>query len=734
MAKGNNELDLFFYPSSVAIVGASERLSSYGARYIQTLLDFGYKGKIYAVNHTGNEVLGYKIYRSVLDIPDNVDLAAICVANHFVPRIIQDCVNKKIKAAIVLSAGFSESGSEGRLFEEELAKIAEQGIRIMGPNCFGTYCPNGGITILPGAGFPKQGGGTALIAQSGQLSEMITARSFGEGIRYSKVASYGNACNINEAHLLDYLIQDDETKIITSYLEGVRDGHRFFEIARRNVDKQPLLLWKAGLTNVGAAAAKSHTNSLAGSSMVWNAFYRQTHAIKINSLEELVDTNIGFSCLPAGCGRRIALISGGGAGAVIGADASENAGLIMPPLTPDVDKQLRAILPPVGTSIKNPLDIGFPHPSSTVLQSVLETLAASDQTDVVVIRRIFFSIAVSKIFAGAAAQSDEEQQALLEIPINIKKKYGKPVIIILPEELTGADAIKLEEERRTIRDYFFKNGIPVYPTENRAFTAIAHLADFKDNRDKHYMAEESIVESKTTTYDTFSRISKASVSPILNEIECKEILKEAGVNVVETKLAKTREEALTISKQLGYPVVMKIISPQITHKSDIGGVKLGLKTSLQVGRAYDSIMNAVRNKASGATIEGVSIQKMAPSGVELVIGMTKDPQFGSMLMFGLGGIFIEVLKDVSFRIVPLSREDAREMIREIKGFRLLEGYRGQPPVNLTYLEELLLKVSRFVTDCPQIKEMDINPIIAYADGAVAVDARIILEPNNGISG
>jgi len=239
MAKDNNELDLFFYPSSVAIVGASERLSSYGARYIQTLLDFGYKGKIYAVNHTGNEVLGYKIYHSVLDIPDNVDLAAICVANHFVPRIIQDCVNKKIKAAIVLSAGFSESGGEGRLFEEELAKIAEQGIRIMGPNCFGTYCPNGGITILPGAGFPKQGGCTALIAQSGQLSEMITARSFGEGIRYSKVASYGNACNINEAHLLDYLIQDDETKIITSYLEGVRDGRRFFEIARRNVDKNP---------------------------------------------------------------------------------------------------------------------------------------------------------------------------------------------------------------------------------------------------------------------------------------------------------------------------------------------------------------------------------------------------------------------------------------------------------------------------------------------------------------
>jgi len=478
-----SDLNLFFRPSSMAIIGASEASDSYGTRYIQALLDFGYKGAIYAVNHSGDVTLGYKIYRSVLDIPEKVDLAAICVPARFVPSILLECVQHRIKAAIVLSAGFSESGEDGRLLENELVGIARKGIRIIGPNCFGTYCPAGGITIVPGGGFPRQGGGTALIAQSGQLSEGIVGRSFGEGIRYSKVASYGNASDVNEADLLDYLANDIDTKVITSYMEGVKDGRRFFETARRCTGKKPVLLWKVGLTNKGAAAASSHTGSLAGTSKTWDAFFKQTRAIKINTLEEMVDTSTGFTCFPLGCGRRIALVSGGGAGAVIGADAIENAGLLLPELDLPVEKQLRAILPSIGTSVKNPLDIGNPHPPLKLFRSVLEAIAGSDGIDVIVIRRIFFSITVSKIFSGTAAPSDEEQQELLAIPVEIKNKFHKSMVIILPEDLTGVEAIALEEERRKIRDYYFTNGIPVYLTENRAFTAISHLASFKDSRE-----------------------------------------------------------------------------------------------------------------------------------------------------------------------------------------------------------------------------------------------------------
>jgi acetate---CoA ligase (ADP-forming) len=723
-----SELDNFFLPKSMAIIGASEALNSYGARYIQALLDIGYKGRLYAVNYSGESVLGFRIYRSVLDIPDEIDLVSICVAARFTPDIMRECLKKKVKAAIILSAGFSEAGEEGHTIEKEILKIAGQGIRVMGPNCFGTYCPKGGITIVPGGGFPKQSGGTALIAQSGQLSEGITSRSFGEGIRYSKVASFGNACNVNEADLLEYLMQDEDTKIFTSYLEGVRNGRRFFEIARKNAGKKPILIWKVGLTKIGAAAAASHTGSLAGAASVWDAFFRQTRAIKAGSLEEMIDANVGFSCLPQGCGRRVALVSGGGAGTVVGADACESAGMQMPPLAPETERQLREVLPATGTSIKNPLDIGNPHPPLSLLQSILEAVASSDRTDVIVIRRIFFSIKVSAIFSGTTAPSLEEQQALLDIPVNIKKKFNKPVVIILPEEISSVERIDLEEERRQIRDFFFANNIPVYLNEQRAFTALSHLAEFKEAASLEQIVEKGrATEPASKGRTLLSEIIKTTPTPVLDEIQCKQVMKEYGINVTEPVLARSKEEAINAAHKMKYPVVMKIISPQITHKSDIGGVKIGLKTDDDIALAYDDIMTAAREKAPDALIHGISVQKMADKGLELVIGMIKDPQFGPMIMFGLGGVLIEILKDVSFRIVPLTKQDAKEMVRQIKAYRLLEGYRGQPRVDIENLEGLLLKVSRMIEENPEIKEMDINPLIAYADGAVAVDARIILE-------
>jgi acetyltransferase len=726
-----NELRRFFFPDSVAVVGASEALTAYGTRYIQALLDIGYQGKIFAVNHSGNEVLGYKIYRSVLDIQENVDLACICVSARFVPDTLRDCVKHGVKAAIVLSAGFREFGEAGRLLEEEVAEIARQGIRVMGPNCFGTYCPGGRITVVPGGWFPQQAGGVALIAQSGQLSEGITARSFGEGIRYSKVASYGNACNINEADLLEYLMEDEKTTIIASYLEGVRDGKKFFEIARANAGRKPLLIWKVGLTRTGAAAASSHTGSLTGATAVWDAFFRQTGATRIGSLEELIDGMVGFSCLPEGCGLRVALVSGGGAGAVIGADACESSGMEMPDFDVGTIARLHEVLPPVGTSLKNPLDIGNPHPPLQVLRSVLETVAASDAVDVVVIRRIFFSTKTSKIFSGTTAASDDEQEELLRIPVDVMGKFNKPVVVVLPDELTGPENIDLEEDRRKIRDYFFARSIPVYLSEQRAFAALSRLAAFQATRlDRAGAAQDGPgaepmkVPSRGRAH--LSDILGTSSTTILDEFQSKKAMLEYGISVTEPVLARSLEAATTAAEKIGYPVVMKIVSPQITHKSDVGGVRVGLANRGDVSRAYDEIM-AAADKAPEALIVGVAVQKMAPSGIELVVGMSKDPQFGPVLMFGLGGTLVEVLKDLAFRIVPLTRQDAQAMIRQIRAYRLLEGYRGQPPVDIPHIEELLLKVSKMAEENPEIKEMDINPLIAYDKGAIAVDARIILE-------
>ena len=461
---------------------------------------------------------------------------------------------------------------------------------------------------------------------------------------------------------------------------------------------------------------------------MWDAFFRQTRAIRVGSLEELIDTMVGFSCLPDGCGLRVALVSGGGAGAVIGADACESSGMEMPDFKPRLIARLHEVLPPVGTSLKNPLDIGNPHPPLQVLRSVLETVAASDAVDVVVIRRIFFSIKTGKIFSGTTAASEEEQEELLQIPVDVMRKFKKPVAIILPDELTGPENIDLEEDRRKIRDYFFAHNIPVYLSEQRAFGALSHLAAFETTRlGGARMGDDKPVEASSKRRAVLSDIIKTSSTTILDELQCKKAMVEYGISVTEPVLAQSQEAAVTAAEKVGYPVVMKIVSPQITHKSDIGGVRVGLASRDEVSRAYDEIMAAAADKAPEAVIDGIAVQKMAPTGLELVVGMSKDPQFGPVLMFGLGGTLVEVLKDVAFRIVPLTRQDAQAMIRQIKAYRLLEGYRGQPPVDIPHIEELLLKVSKMAEENPEIKEMDINPLIAYDKGAIAVDARIILE-------
>ena len=727
MTNYNNELDYFFRPEAIAVIGASENLVSYGTRYIQALLDFGYKGKLYAVNHKGDKVLGYKIYRKLADIPDTIDLAFITIPSRFIVDIVKECIEKGIKAAVLFTAGFSETGEQGRIIEQQIVQIAEKKIRIMGPNCFGPYCPEGVITVVTGGDFSKEAGTVALTAQSGQLSECIIGRALGEGIRYSKVASYGNASDINESDLLEYLMQDDDTKIITSYLEGVKDGPQYFDIARRNSGKKPLIIWKVGLTQIGAAASSSHTGSLAGTDTAWNAFFQQTNAIPVSTLDELTDTTVGFSCIPEGCGLRVAYVSGGGAGTVIGADACEISGMKMPDFAAETEAKLRELLPNIGTSSRNPVDIGNPHPPLELLEALLETMSADENIDIIVIRRVLFSVKMSKIFSGTTAPPEEQQQALLEVPVRVRNKYKKPIIIILPEDLTGVESIELEVERRNIRDYFFANGIPVFLSEQRTFNALSNLVKFRVGSGKDIIPEKIHKSVSSENRKIFLDILKKSDRNILDEIQCKTILKEYGINVTEPVLAKSEDEAVSVANNLGYPMVMKIISPRITHKSDIGGVKLCLQNEDQVKNAYGEIMTAVKEKTAEAVIEGVSLQKMAEPGLELVMGMTKDPQFGPMLMFGLGGTFVEVIKDVSFRIVPLTNKDAGDMIRQIKAYRMLEGYREQPAVDIEYLEKLLLKLSEFIEENPEIKEMDINPLIAYSDGAVAVDARIILD-------
>lgn len=470
----------FFYPRTIAVIGVSADENAFGTRYLRALLKFGFKGKLYPVNPRGGVLLGLKVYPSLNDIPDSVDLAVISVPGRSVPGVLEGCLIKRNKAAIVLSGGFSESGEEGKRLEGELASVIAKGIQVIGPNCHGVYCPRGGLTLLPGSSFPQESGPVGLVTQSGQFAEMIVLQSRGLGIRYSKVISYGNACDLNEADFLGYLADDPDTKVMAAYIEGVKQGRRLLEVVRRTSKVKPVLIWKVGLTNTGRRAASSHTGSLAGDEAVWNTFFAQSGAVRIESVDDLIDSTIAFLHLSSYCGRRVALVTGSGGGAVIGADACERLGLEMPSLSPEVQQKVSSLLPPIGTNVRNPVDVASPAPRAKVLASILEAVAASEQIDAIILGRMFLSVKGPSLVLGYPKSFEQGREELMNIPVMIREKFGKPIIIVLSEEVTDAEMIEFETDRRTLRNYYLTHGIPVYQTLERAVKALSRVVKYQE--------------------------------------------------------------------------------------------------------------------------------------------------------------------------------------------------------------------------------------------------------------
>ncbi len=474
------ELAPVFYPKSHAVIGASASEHKFGGRFLKTLLNFGYSGKVYPVNPQESEVLGLKTYARVGDIPEPVEFASIAVPARAVPGVVEECLAKGVKAIQVLSAGFRELGEEGARMERDLALMAARGIRIVGPNCFGVYCPGGGMTILPGENLSRETGPVGFISQSGGYAVRVPRRADGLGIRFSKAVSYGNACDINECDLLEYFLEDPETDIITGYLEGVRDGPRFFRVLKEVCRSKPVIIWKGGLTQGGARAAHSHTASLSGEEAIWEAVFRQTGAIQVNNLEELLDTTLAFIHLEPQMGRRICSVGGGGAIGVAAADTWERAGLSVPLFPPELEKKLLAIIPAVGASAKNPVDVGGPFPMPPMFRGVLETVCTDADIDILVVDEIEMASALP----GSKQQfrPPELLGETIQIPLDIKNRFGKPVVIVMPVEAISTDSLESEGERRKIRDFYLQNGIPVYLTKERAGKALANLTGYYQHR------------------------------------------------------------------------------------------------------------------------------------------------------------------------------------------------------------------------------------------------------------
>jgi acetyl coenzyme A synthetase (ADP forming)-like protein len=693
-----------FKPKNVVVIGASREPGKVGHAVLRNIIESGFKGEVYPVNPRADKVLGLNAYKSVLEVPGDIDLAVIVIPAQAVLDVMEECGRKGVKYAVVISAGFKEIGGEGIEREGKLIEIARKyGVRVVGPNCLGIIDLHTPLNASF-ASIPETKGGIAFISQSGALLSAILDWAPKAGIGFSKIVSLGNKADLNEVDFLTYLGEDPETKVILLYLESIADGRRFIEVGSTVTRKKPVILLKGGITEAGAKAALSHTGSMAGGITALKAALRKAGIIQVSSVSELFDMAIAFNSQPIPAGSRVGIVTNAGGAGVVISDLLVSRGLkLAEPSRYTVD-YLRSVLPPVA-SVYNPVDV-IGDAKADRYGVAIEALLRDPNID--------------SLLVILTPQVVTEPEETAKVIVELSRRYpSKPILAIF---MGGG---KVEKATRIL----IENNIPVYDMPERAVTAVLGLSNYREFRELLTKALEYVEVfdvDKEKALEIIEEVRRQG-RRVLLEHEAKEIVRSYGIPVVPTKLAVSEDRAVEIARKLGYPVVVKISSPDIIHKSDIGGVITNLKSDDEVAEAFRTVISNARRYVPTASIYGATVQKMVPKGREVIIGATKDPVFGHLIMFGLGGIYIELFKDVSFRLAPLSMYEAKEMITETKAYTLLRGFRGEPPADINSIVNILLRVSKLVTDIPQIVEIDINPLFVYEIGAIAVDARIIIE-------
>lgn len=694
-------LENFFNPKSVAVVGASRTPGKVGYDILKNIIQYDYKGYVYPINPGATEILGIKTYPSLLDVPNKIDLAIVAVPPKGVLDVIEQSGKKGISAAVIITAGFRESGLEGAKLENELIKKAKElGVRFIGPNCLGLIDTHSKLNASFAAGMPAQGS-IGFFSQSGALCLAVLDRALPDGIGFSKFISMGNKADISDTDIMQALAEDDKTKVILGYIEGVNDGKRFMEVATEVSKKKPLIILKAGTTTSGAKAASSHTGALAGREAAFNAAFKQSGVIRAYTLNELFNFALAFANQPLPLGPNVVIVTNSGGPGILAADACDKMGLQLIPLHKEIVDELRTFLPPVA-SFYNPIDI-LGDAGTDRYERTLDTVLKDERINALII--LLTPTAVVDI------------EATSNVIVNISKKIDRPILTSFMGKKTVEPGIKI----------LMQNNIPNYSYPEEAVStlyAMYHYNVWLKKRQKTYLSFEGLKEKAKKFFDRV----KEEKRDRLTDKEAYEILKAYGFSVPKSLIARTPEEAVISANKIGYPVVMKVISPQIIHKSDVGGVRINLRNKKDVEDAFFDITTHIRNIMPTAHIYGVMIQEMITEGKEIIMGITNDPQFGHMIMFGLGGIYVEVMKDVSFRIVPLSKEDVHEMVHEIKGFPLLRGVRGEAEADIEAIERSLLILSQMAIDFPQIIEADINPLLVKkrGEGIIAIDARFTI--------
>jgi 4-hydroxybutyrate---CoA ligase (ADP-forming) len=699
-----DEKRVFLSPQSIAVIGASEK-GGVGNAIFSNIVN-GYKGKIYPINPSSPTVLGIKAYKSVLDVPEDIDLAVVATPNRIVPAVMEDIGKKKIKGAIIVTAGFKEVDEEGAKLEKYIGSIAKSyGTRIIGPNCLGIMSlSESNIMNLTFLKITPMYGGIALLSQSGAICAATVEDAIEQGIGFSKVISMGNKVDMDENDILELLADDVETKVIVMYLEDIHDGRRFMEISKRIIseNKKPIIVIKAGRTPEGAKAAISHTGALMGADEIYDALFVQSRVIRVDTMQELFELSTSFSKQPTPPEQGgVVIVSNAGGPAIISTDACSKYGLKMADISSSREA-IAKVIPPHG-SARNPVDIVGDADFNRFEKVLVEVI--SNQS-------------VGSIVTMCTPSATLDYDGLARTIVKTSKGSGKTMLAALMGLAEGTKNKEILSE----------GGIPHFMYAESAIRTLEAMYRFRDwlkrpaGRIKIFNADMKKVRAVLETVRNSGRKN-------LVEEEGYEVLAAYGFTTPKTVLANSDEDCVSAANSIGYPVVMKVASPDIIHKSDAGGVKVGLMNDEQVRTAFSTILQNAKTYKPDANVKGVLVQEMVRSGKEIILGAKQDPIFGPLVMFGLGGIYVEILRDVVFRLAPIDEHEASQMVHSIKTIKLLKGVRGEKPSDLGAIVESLQRLSQLVTEFPEIEEFDINPLLVLQEGkgVRTVDVRISLK-------
>ncbi len=695
-----SSLTPFFDAKGVAILGQSTNPKKLSYGILENLVSYGYKGEVYPVNPNATEILGRKAYASIADVPDPVELAVVVLPVTVIMETMREIGERGIKAVVIITGGFRELGEEGAKVELAVKELAQSyGMRVVGPNCVGTIDVRTGLDSTFIKGLP-QAGPIAFISQSGAICGGVIDLIINSRIGFSHFASLGNEMDVTETDMLELFEEDEHVKVIAMYVEGIQDGPRFMEVARRVSQKKPIVFLKAGKNDAGAKAVSSHTGSLAGSYAAYQAALEQAGVIEVETISQLFNVALALGTQPLPAGKRVAITTNAGGAAALAADSLAFNGFELAKISPEIQATLRTKLNP-SAQVSNPVDmLGSVSPEDYLWS--LGNLDADEGVDV--------------LLPILVPQSLVDTLGVAKSWVEIGKKTNKTLLTCLMGERST-----LESEQ-----YLNMAGVPVYAYPDEAGRVLRGMEQYKQLLGKPLFKP---VEVMNIDHNKMAAgLALVDGARAVGEYETRIMLEAYGIQNVPGDIASDLEEAVKIAEEVGYPVVMKIVSEDILHKSDSGGISLNIKNTEELRVEYDAMMARITHNEPQARIRGVMVEKMAPKGLEVIVGMRRDPTFGPLMMFGLGGTMVELLKDISFKIAPLSDGDIEEMIDSTLAGKLLKGYRGSAKADVDVVKETIARLSQLSLENPEISEIEINPLIVYLEGqgAISLDSRAIM--------